>query len=146
MNENFKGVGGIFTKKLSSKSNVLSGIRNWKGDTVELVRGQSYLVTLVERKTQFLATKHISNKKSETVRNAILSAFELFPQTINPLHLTMVPNSPTIKPSLIARMQRCVLRIRTALGNIAFGEKSSCSFHKWSTAINSLKATPCSVF
>ena len=52
---------------------------HWDGDTVELVRGQSYLVTLVERKTRFLLATQMSNKKSETVRNAILSEFHHFP-------------------------------------------------------------------
>ena len=53
---------------------------HWEGDTVELVRGQSYLVTMVERKTRFTLVEHVPNKKSETVRNAILSMFRHFPQ------------------------------------------------------------------
>ena len=40
---------------------------HWEGDTVELVRGQSHLVTLVERKTRFLLVTQVPNKKSETV-------------------------------------------------------------------------------
>ena len=55
---------------------------HWEGDTVELVRGQSYLVTLVERKTRFTLVEHVPNKKSETVRNAILSMFRHFPQAV----------------------------------------------------------------
>ncbi|MGX8716953.1 MAG: DDE-type integrase/transposase/recombinase, partial [bacterium] len=51
---------------------------HWEGDTVELVRGQSYLVTMVERKTRFTLVAHVPNKKSETVRNAILSMFRHF--------------------------------------------------------------------
>ena len=55
---------------------------HWEGNTVELVCGQSYLVTLVKGKTRFLATKLIPNKKSETIRNAILSVFEPFSQAV----------------------------------------------------------------
>ena len=51
---------------------------HWEGDTVELVRSQSYLVTLVERKTRFTLVEHVSNKKSETVRNAIYRYFGTF--------------------------------------------------------------------
>ena len=60
---------------------------HWEGDTVELVCGQSYFVTLVKRKTRFLATKLIPNKKSETVRKAILSAFAPFPQAVKSIKL-----------------------------------------------------------
>ena len=55
---------------------------HWGGDTVELVRGKSYLVTMVERKTRFTLIAHVPNKKSETVRNAILSIFRHFPQAV----------------------------------------------------------------
>ena len=55
---------------------------HWEGDTVELVRGKSYLVTMVERSTRFLLVTHVPNKKSETVRNAILSMFRHFPQAV----------------------------------------------------------------
>ena len=55
---------------------------HWEGDTVELVRGQSYLVTMVERKTRFTLVEHVPNKKSGTVRNAILSMFHHFPQAV----------------------------------------------------------------
>ena len=55
---------------------------HWEGDTVELIRGQSYLVTMVERSTRFLLVAHDPNKKSETVRNAILSMFRHFPQAV----------------------------------------------------------------
>ena len=60
---------------------------HWEGDTVELVRGQSYLVTMVERKTRFLAMSHVPNKKSETVRNAILSMFRHFPKAVKSITL-----------------------------------------------------------
>ena len=60
---------------------------HWDGDTIELVRGQSYLVTLVERKARFLVTKLIPNKKSKNVRSAILSAFESFPQAVKSITL-----------------------------------------------------------
>ena len=60
---------------------------HWGGDTVELVRGQSYLVTMVERKTRFLAVAHVSSKKSETIRNAILSIFQHFPQAVKSITL-----------------------------------------------------------
>ena len=60
---------------------------HWEGDTVELIRGQSYLVTMVERKTRFLAVTHVPNKKSETVRNAILSMLRRFPQTVKSITL-----------------------------------------------------------
>ena len=55
---------------------------HWEGDTVELVRRQSYLVTMVERSTRFLLVTHVPNKKSETVRNAILSMFRHFSQAV----------------------------------------------------------------
>ena len=68
----------FFTKDLSSyksrpdlSSRTEFGHR--EGDTVELIRGQNYLVTMVERKTRFLLVKQVPNKKAETVRNAILS-------------------------------------------------------------------------
>ena len=60
---------------------------HWEGDTVELVRGQSYIVTMVERKTRFLAMSHVPNKKSETVRNAILSMFRNFPKAVKSITL-----------------------------------------------------------
>ena len=60
---------------------------HWEGDTVELIRGQSYLVTMVERKTRFLAMAHVSNKQSETVRNAILSMFRHFSQAVKSITL-----------------------------------------------------------
>ena len=60
---------------------------HWEGDTVELVRGQSYLVTMVERKTRFLLVTQVPNKKSETVRNAILSIFRHFPQAVKSITL-----------------------------------------------------------
>ena len=82
---------GFFTKNLSilTRPDLSSRAKfgHWEGDTVELVRGQSYLVTLVERKTRFLATKLIPNKKSETVRSAILSVFEPFPQAVKSITL-----------------------------------------------------------
>ena len=55
---------------------------HWEGDTVELIRGQSYLVTMVERSTRFLVMAHVPNKKAETVRNAILSMFRHFTQAV----------------------------------------------------------------
>ena len=60
---------------------------HWEGDTVELIRGQSYLVTLVERKTRFLAMAHVENKRAETVRNAILSMFLHFPKAVKSITL-----------------------------------------------------------
>ena len=60
---------------------------HWDGDTVELVRGKSYLVTMVARSTRFLLVAHVSNKKSETVRNAILSIFRHFPQAVKSITL-----------------------------------------------------------
>ena len=60
---------------------------HWEGDTVELVRGQSYLVTMVERKTRFLMVKQVPNKKADTVRNAILSIFWHFPQAVKSITL-----------------------------------------------------------
>ena len=60
---------------------------HWEGDTVELVRGQSYLVTMVERKTRFTLIEHVPNKKSETVRNTILSMFRHFPQAVKSITL-----------------------------------------------------------
>ena len=60
---------------------------HWEGDTVELIRGQSYLVTMVERSTRFLLVAHVPNKKSDTVRNAILSMFRYFPQAVKSITL-----------------------------------------------------------
>ena len=60
---------------------------HWEGDTVELIRGQSYLVTMVERKTRFLLVKQVSNKKANTVRNAILSIFRHFPRAVKSITL-----------------------------------------------------------
>ena len=60
---------------------------HWEGDTVELIRGQSYLVTMVERNTRFLLVAHVPNKKSDTVRNAILSIFRHFPQAVKSITL-----------------------------------------------------------
>ena len=60
---------------------------HWEGDTVELVRGQSYLVTMVERKTRFLAVAQVPNKKSDTIRDAILSMFRHFPQAVKSITL-----------------------------------------------------------
>ena len=58
-----------------------------EGDTVELIRGQSYLVTMVERKTRFTLVAYVPNKKSETARNAILSIFRHFPQAVKSITL-----------------------------------------------------------
>ena len=55
---------------------------HWEGDTVELIRGRSYIVTMVERSTRFLVVALVPNKKAETVRNAILSMFRHFPQAV----------------------------------------------------------------
>ena len=60
---------------------------HWEGDTVELVRGQCYLVTMVERNTRFLLVAQVPNKKAETVRNAILSMFRHFPQAVKSITL-----------------------------------------------------------
>ena len=38
---------------------------HWEGDTVELVRDQSYFVTMVERSTRFLLVAEVPNKKAE---------------------------------------------------------------------------------
>ena len=62
-----------------------------EGDTVEFVCGRNYLVTMVERKTRFLAMAHVSNKKSETVRNAILSIFRHFPRIVRELFVKSFP-------------------------------------------------------
>ena len=35
---------------------------HWEGNTVELVRGKSYLITMVERKTRFLVIIQVPNK------------------------------------------------------------------------------------
>ncbi|MGX8717044.1 MAG: IS30 family transposase, partial [bacterium] len=74
---------------IESRPNISSRAEfgHWEGDTVELVRGQSYLVTMVERKTRFLAMAHVSNKKSDTTRNAILSMFRHFPQAVKSITL-----------------------------------------------------------
>ena len=55
---------------------------HWEGDTVELIRGRSYIVTMVERNTRFLVVVLVPNKKAETIRNAILSMFRHFPQAV----------------------------------------------------------------
>ena len=60
---------------------------HWAGDTVELIRWQSYLVTLVELKTRFLAMAHVENKRAETVRNAILSEFRHFSHAVKSITL-----------------------------------------------------------
>ena len=60
---------------------------HWDGDTIELVRGQSYLVTMVERNTRFLAMAHVENKRADTVRNAILSMFLHFLQAVKSITL-----------------------------------------------------------
>ena len=54
---------------------------------MELVRGQSYIVTMVERSTRFLLVAMVPNKKAETVRNAILSMFRHFPQAVKSITL-----------------------------------------------------------
>ena len=74
---------------IESRPNISSRAEfgHWEGDTVELIRGQSYLVTLVERKTRFLAMAHVSNKKSEAVRNAILSMFRHFLKAVKSITL-----------------------------------------------------------
>ncbi len=70
---------------------------HWEGDTVELVRGQNYLVTLVERKTRVLTIRLVFNKNSETVRNAILSALEPFPQAVKSITLDNGTHPPNHK-------------------------------------------------
>ncbi len=52
---------------------------HWEGDTVEIKRGSKYLVTLVERKTRFLMTALVTNKKADTVRSAIEAVFRRIP-------------------------------------------------------------------
>ena len=42
---------------------------------------------MVERNTRFLAVAHVKNKRADTVRNAILSAFEPFSQAVKSITL-----------------------------------------------------------
>ena len=74
---------------IESRPNISSKAEfgHWGGDTVELIRGQNYLVMMVERKTRFTLVAHVPNKKSETVRNAILSIFRHFPQAVKSITL-----------------------------------------------------------
>ncbi|MFQ6722802.1 MAG: IS30 family transposase [Opitutales bacterium] len=102
---------GFFTKNLSIQTcpdlSSRAGFGHWEWDTFELVRGQNYLVTLVKRKTRFLATKLIPNKKPETIRNAISSAFEPFPQAVKSITLdngTEFADHKTIASPLNAMM------------------------------------------
>ena len=104
---------------IESRPNISSRAEfgHWEGDTVELVRGQSYLVTMVERKTRFALIAHVPNKKSDTVRNAILSIFRHFPQAVKSITLDNGTDFPTIKPSQNAWMRPCILLTHTPLGN-----------------------------
>lgn len=74
---------------IESRPNISSRAEfgHWEGDSIELIRGKSYLVTMVERKTRFTLVAHVPNKKSDTVRNAILSMFRHFPQAVKSITL-----------------------------------------------------------
>ena len=52
---------------------------HWEGDTVEIIRGKLYLITLVERVSRFVACAFVSNKRAEIVRTAITAELKRFP-------------------------------------------------------------------
>ena len=91
-----RGFGRSFTKDLPKLKNSIEDrpdissraeFGHWEDDTVELIRGRSYIVTMVERNTRFLMIVLVPNKKAETVRNAILSMFRHFPQAVKSITL-----------------------------------------------------------
>ena len=51
----------------------------WEGDTVEIICGELYLITLVERVSRFIACAFVSNKRSKTVQAAITTELKRFP-------------------------------------------------------------------
>ena len=119
---------------------------HWEGDTVELVLGQCYLVTMVERSTRFLAVALVQNKKSETVRNAILSIFRHFPQAVKSITLdngVEFADHKTIASCLNAPVYFAHPHSPWERGLMIF---FGAFLAKWPTAIVSLKAAPCSIF
>ena len=53
--------------------------KEWRADTVEIIRGKLYLITLVERVSRFIACAFVSNKRAEIVRTAITAELKRFP-------------------------------------------------------------------
>ena len=107
-----------FTKDLSKTKpsiNSRAEFGHWEGDTVEIKRGSKYLVTLVERKTRFLMTALVTNKKADTVRFAIEAVFRRIPGCYK--SITFFFNGTEFaQHQLLASL--FISRIRTPLGNV----------------------------
>ena len=53
------------------EANLRSRVGDWEGDTVQGGIGKGFLVTNVDRKSRFLVAEKISNKRAETVSDAL---------------------------------------------------------------------------
>ena len=97
------------------------------------------------RKIRFLATKLIPNKKSETVRNAILSTFEPFLQAVK--SITLDNGTEFADHKIIAKRLNATVYFAHLHYPLEreFLQKTFLTVFKWPTAIYSLKAVPCSI-
>jgi len=65
---------GIEERPSIVEENTRSG--DWEGDTVEGSRHQGYLLTLVERKSKFLVSKHLTHKNAKATSKAMISSLD----------------------------------------------------------------------
>jgi transposase, IS30 family len=55
---------------------------HWEGDLIEGKDGKSHIGTLVERSTRFVILLHLTDKRAETVRDAVAAAITTLPEAL----------------------------------------------------------------
>lgn len=65
---------GIEERPLIVEKNTRPG--DWEGDTVEGSRHQGYLLTLVERRSRYLVSKHLAHKDAKTTSEAMICSLD----------------------------------------------------------------------